>query len=136
MKKKHDVRIDRTKLHPWLDYRLGILLKKCEKKGLSVLIFSHHPLYPQSDFSALNGNEIVDTLSKYSCVKAAFSGHHHAGAFGYYKNIPLITKCLCYRRNFPRSPTCKRARESIFILVQIIPTIGYLLNDSFAWYNG
>ena len=67
------------------------LLKKCEKKGLSVLIFSHHPLYPQSDFSALNGNEIVDTLSKYSCVKAAFSGHHHAGAFGYYKNIPLIT---------------------------------------------
>ena len=71
----------------WLDR----LLKKCEKKGLSVLIFSHHPLYPQSDFSALNGNEIVDTLSKYSCVKAAFSGHHHAGAFGYYKNIPLIT---------------------------------------------
>ena len=62
-----------------------------EKKGLSVLIFSHHPLYPQSDFSALNGNEIVDTLSKYSCIKAAFSGHHHAGAFGYYKNIPLIT---------------------------------------------
>ena len=71
----------------WLDR----LLKKCEKKGLSVLIFSHHPLYPQSDFSALNGNEIVDTLSKYSCVKAAFSGHHHAGASGYYKNIPLIT---------------------------------------------
>ncbi|MBP3429438.1 MAG: metallophosphoesterase [Barnesiella sp.] len=71
----------------WLDR----LLKKCEKKGLSVLIFSHHPLYPQSDFSALNGNEIVDTLSKYSCIKAAFSGHHHAGAFGYYKNIPLIT---------------------------------------------
>ena len=49
----------------WLDR----LLKKCEKKGLSVLIFSHHPLYPQSDFSALNGNEIVDTLSKYSIVE-------------------------------------------------------------------
>ena len=24
-------------------------------------------------------------------VHVAFSGHHHAGAFGYYKNIPLIT---------------------------------------------
>ena len=38
MKKKHDVRIDRTKLHPWLDYRLGILLKKCAKKGLYLII--------------------------------------------------------------------------------------------------
>ena len=38
MKKKHDVRIDRTKLHPWLDYRLGILLKKCEKKGIYLII--------------------------------------------------------------------------------------------------
>ena len=38
MKKEHDVRIDRTKLHPWLDYRLGILLKKCEKKGIYLII--------------------------------------------------------------------------------------------------
>lgn len=38
MKKKHDVRIDRTKLHPWLDYRLGILLKKCAKKGIYLII--------------------------------------------------------------------------------------------------
>lgn len=38
MKKEHDVRIDRTKLHPWLDYRLGILLKKCAKKGLYLII--------------------------------------------------------------------------------------------------
>ena len=38
MKKKHDVRIDRTKLHPWRDYRLGILLKKCAKKGLYLII--------------------------------------------------------------------------------------------------
>ena len=38
MKKKHDVRIDRTKLHPWLDYRLGILSKKCAKKGLYLII--------------------------------------------------------------------------------------------------
>lgn len=38
MKKEHDIRIDRTKLHPWLDYRMGILLKKCAKKGLYLII--------------------------------------------------------------------------------------------------
>ena len=38
MKKQHDVRIDRTKLHPWLDYKLGILLEKCAKKGIYLII--------------------------------------------------------------------------------------------------
>lgn len=38
MKKQHDVRIDRSKLHPWLDYKLGLLLKKCAKKGIYLII--------------------------------------------------------------------------------------------------
>lgn len=38
MKKEHDVRIDRTKLHPWLNYKLTVLLKKCAKEN----IFDHH----------------------------------------------------------------------------------------------
>ena len=38
MKKQHDVRIDRSKLHPWLDYKLGLLLKKCEKQGIYLII--------------------------------------------------------------------------------------------------
>ena len=38
MKKQHDVRIDRSKLHPWLDYKLGLLLKECEKKGIYLII--------------------------------------------------------------------------------------------------
>ena len=38
MKKEHDVRIDRNKLHPWLDYKLGLLLKKCAKKGIYLII--------------------------------------------------------------------------------------------------
>ena len=38
MKKEHDIRIDRTMLHPWLDYRLGILLKKCAKKRIYLII--------------------------------------------------------------------------------------------------
>lgn len=38
MKKEHDIRIDRTKLHPLLDYRLETLLKKCAKKGIYLII--------------------------------------------------------------------------------------------------
>ena len=38
MKKQHDVRIDRRKLHPWLDYKLGLLLKECEKQGIYLII--------------------------------------------------------------------------------------------------
>lgn len=51
---------------------LNNLLAECEEKGYNALIFTHHPLYPQSEFTALNNMEILDTISKYSCVKAVF----------------------------------------------------------------
>lgn len=38
MTKKHDIRIDRSKLHPWLNYKLGLLLKECEKQGIYLII--------------------------------------------------------------------------------------------------
>ena len=38
MKTEHDIRIDRTKLHPWLDYKLTVLLDKCAKKGIYLII--------------------------------------------------------------------------------------------------
>lgn len=37
-KKEHDVRIDRKALHPWLDYKLGLLLDECRKKGIYLII--------------------------------------------------------------------------------------------------
>lgn len=38
MNRNHDIRIDRSKLHPQLNYKLGLLLKKCEKKGVYLII--------------------------------------------------------------------------------------------------
>lgn len=35
---KHDIRIDRSKLHPQLDYKLGLLLKKCREKGIYLIV--------------------------------------------------------------------------------------------------
>ena len=71
----------------WLDR----LLEKCRKSGKKVLIFTHHPLYPETAFVALNYMEILNVISKYDCVKAIFCGHHHTGGFAYYKDIPVVT---------------------------------------------
>lgn len=38
MKKEHDVRIDRSKLHPWMDYKLTCLLRECGKKGIYLIV--------------------------------------------------------------------------------------------------
>lgn len=38
MEKKHDVRIDRKKLHPWLDHKLGLLLKECTREGIYLIV--------------------------------------------------------------------------------------------------
>lgn len=71
----------------WLDQ----LLTKSEKAGKQVMIFAHHPLWPKSAFTALNNMEILEVIDKYSCVKAIFAGHHHAGGFAYFKDIPVVT---------------------------------------------
>lgn len=66
-------------------------LAKAERKGKKVLVFSHHPLWPDSGVAALNNLEILDALDDYPCVKAVFCGHHHAGGFAYRGDIPVVT---------------------------------------------
>jgi len=38
MQGKHDIRLDRSKLHPQLNYKLGLFLKKCAKKGIYLIV--------------------------------------------------------------------------------------------------
>ena len=38
MIKHNAIRIDRNKLHHWLNYKLALLLKKCNKKGIYLII--------------------------------------------------------------------------------------------------
>jgi beta-galactosidase len=71
----------------WLNDQLA----EIEKSNSKALVFSHHPLYPESEFTALNNSEILNVISNYSCVKAIFSGHHHTGSFAYFKGIPVVT---------------------------------------------
>lgn len=62
-----------------------------EQRGKRVIVLSHHPLFPDNGLSALNDREIIECMSRFSCVKAAISGHHHPGAFGELNGIPFIT---------------------------------------------
>lgn len=38
MIKHNDIRIDRKKIHPWLSYKIDLLLKKCNKQGIYLII--------------------------------------------------------------------------------------------------
>lgn len=70
---------------------LRMELDKAEKEKESVIIFSHHPLYPENGLMALNNREILDMIDGYSCVKLLLAGHHHPGAFAMYNDIPVVT---------------------------------------------
>ena len=73
-----------------LDWLKG-LLSNAQKNHDIVIIFSHQPLYPENGMQVLNNREVLDVIDKFDCVKALFAGHHHAGGFAYYKNIPVVT---------------------------------------------
>ncbi len=70
---------------------LGSELAKAERTGKKVLVFCHHPLWPESEPTALNNLEILDMIDDHSCVRAVFCGHHHPGGFAYYGDIPVVT---------------------------------------------
>jgi beta-galactosidase len=76
-----------TKQLKWLDR----LLSKAERHGSKVLLFSHHPLHPEMEDTALNNRAVLQVIDRHPCVKALFAGHHHAGSFAYYHSIPAIT---------------------------------------------
>lgn len=66
-------------------------IQRAKKKSKQVIIFTHHPLFPENGLEALNNREILSIIEKYSNVRVVISGHHHEGNFGIYKNIPMVT---------------------------------------------
>jgi len=66
-------------------------LQKAKSSNKKVIVFTHHPLYPENGLEALNNREILALIEKYPVVKAVISGHHHPGNFATYKGIPMIT---------------------------------------------
>ncbi|WP_104382863.1 metallophosphoesterase [Sphingobacterium sp. HMA12] len=76
-----------TKQLKWLRKQLH----NAQSTSKKVIVFTHHPLYPENGLEALNNRDILTLIEKYPVVKAVISGHHHPGNFATYKGIPMIT---------------------------------------------
>lgn len=66
-------------------------LEEAESNNQIVIILAHQAPYPENGLQMLNNWEFLDLVDKYKSVKAIFAGHHHPGAFAFYKNIPVVT---------------------------------------------
>jgi len=66
-------------------------LKAAQTKGESVILHSHHPVYPFESHVAWNAEEIVALIEEYDCVAAYINGHNHAGAYGFKKGVHYLT---------------------------------------------
>ena len=73
----------------WLEAQL----KEAQSASQTVICFAHIPLYIDgaAKYTLWNGEEILDLLTGYSCVKAFVAGHHHEGGYADNGGIHHIT---------------------------------------------
>ncbi|HUS86965.1 MAG TPA: metallophosphoesterase [Bacteroidales bacterium] len=55
-----------------------------------VLVFSHHPIFPESLFNLFNYKEMLEIAAKYKNIIAWFCGHRHEGAYANFNLIHLV----------------------------------------------
>jgi predicted phosphodiesterase len=70
----------------WLEKELQNATTKKQK----VAIFCHYPLLPFEAHALWNSEEVLATLSKYSCVKMYMNGHNHAGNYVFQHGIHFV----------------------------------------------
>ena len=66
-------------------------LDQAEIDGDPVILLCHFPVLPEDNHILWNAGDLVDLVSSYSCVKAWFNGHNHAGGYAEYRGIHFIT---------------------------------------------
>ena len=70
---------------------LNAELEQAEIDGDKVILLCHFPVLPEDSHILWNAGELVDLVSSYSCVKAWFNGHNHAGGYAEYQGIHFVT---------------------------------------------
>ena len=71
----------------WFDRELTA----ARKNGQRVIVFAHHPVWPDNDHNVWNAPEVLAVLDRHPHVVAWFNGHNHAGAFGERAGVPFVT---------------------------------------------
>ena len=56
-----------------------------------VIIFSHHPVWPENDHNVWNSAEVLALLDRHRHIVAWINGHNHAGGFGERDGLPFVT---------------------------------------------
>jgi manganese-dependent ADP-ribose/CDP-alcohol diphosphatase len=71
----------------WLD-RTCAEARSARRK---VIIFAHHPVFPEGVHNVWNASEVFGVLDRHLHVVAWINGHNHAGAFGERDGVPFLT---------------------------------------------
>ena len=71
----------------WFDRELTA----ARKNGQRVIVFAHHPVWPDNDHNVWNAPEVLAVLDRHPHVVAWFNGHNHAGAFGERNGVSFVT---------------------------------------------
>lgn len=75
------------KQHAWMLSEI----KDAESKGQSIVLFSHHGLYPEHRENMLNDKEMLGELVQYKHVRAYINGHNHDGDYGQFGHLHCLT---------------------------------------------
>lgn len=71
----------------WLEQTLASARAAAEK----VVIFAHHPVYPDNEHNLWNSAAVLALIERQPHVVAWINGHNHAGAFGEKSGVPFVT---------------------------------------------
>jgi len=71
----------------WLERELTA----ARRSGLRVIVFAHHPVWPDNDHNVWNAPEVLAVLDRHPHVVAWLNGHNHAGAFGERNGVSFLT---------------------------------------------
>lgn len=61
------------------------------KSGERVLLFAHHPIYPDNSHNLWNSEELKKLIAEHRVIAAWMNGHNHAGNFGVFEEVPMVT---------------------------------------------
>ena len=70
----------------WLEKKLS----QAQRSGRMVVVICHFPLYSKGNHNLFNNHALFAGMNKYSCVKAYFSGHFHAGYYHAMDGMHLV----------------------------------------------
>ncbi len=71
----------------WLDRTCA----EARAAGQKVIIFAHHPVFPDNEHNLWNAADVLTTLDRHPHVVAWLNGHNHAGNYGERNGVHFVT---------------------------------------------